>query len=145
MNQFIVFNENNYNIDIKRVNRFIKHCIKKLNMKKTVFNIIFIDDNEMRGINKKYRNIDNTTDVISFALEDSKDIIKYKKRLLGDIYISHNKVIEQAKENNVSEFYEMCFLIIHGILHLLGYNHEIKKDEDIMFKLQEDILYEFKK
>lgn len=145
MNQFIVFNENRYNIDIKRINKFIKYCIKKLSMKKTVFNVIFIDDIEMRKINKEYRNIDSTTDVISFALEDNKDIVKYKKRLLGDIYISYNKMVEQAKENSVSEFYEMCFLIIHGILHLLGYNHEIKKDEDIMFKLQEDILYGFKK
>ncbi len=145
MNQYKIFNENNYELNIKKTNKYIKYCLKYLKIKNVVFNVIFIDDNKMRSINKEYRSIDKTTDVISFALEDVADVIKYKKRLLGDIYISYNKAVEQAKENNVSIIYEIYFLIIHGILHLLGYNHENDNDEKIMFELQEEILNEFKR
>ncbi|HOZ54191.1 MAG TPA: rRNA maturation RNase YbeY [Bacilli bacterium] len=145
MNYYEVFNYNKYDINIKKINNYIKYCLKYLKIKNVVFNVIFIDDIKMRSINKEYRNIDNTTDVISFALEDNKDAINYNKRLLGDIYISYDKAVEQAKENNFNIIYEIYFLIIHGILHLLGYNHENDNDEKIMFELQEEILNEFKR
>ena len=78
--------------------------------------------------------------MISFALEDSKDDIKLEKRVLGDIYISKDKAISQAKEYGHSTLREFSFLSVHGLLHLLGYDHMNKKDEEEMFGKQELIL-----
>ena len=64
-------------------------------------------------------------------------------RLLGDIYISIDKAKEQAIEYGHSLLRELSFLSIHGLLHLLGYDHMKKEDEEVMFKKQEDLLNEF--
>ena len=103
--------------------------------------LIIINNEEIHKINKEYRGIDRPTDVISFALEDYKDI-KYENdyRVLGDIYISIDKVKEQAKEYGHSEKRELAFLAVHGLLHLLGYDHMEKEDEKVMFSRQELIL-----
>jgi len=61
-------------------------------------------------------------------------------RVLGDIYISYDKVISQAEEYGHSTKREICFLAIHGLLHLLGYDHMNKEDEEKMFKLQKELL-----
>ncbi len=143
MNFYEVMNNTKYSIDIKKINNFIKYSLNYLNIKNVVFNIVIIDNKEMKIINKKYRDIDLPTDVISFAFEDAKDNIKLKKRLLGEIYISYEKVVSQSKENNVTEFQELIFLIIHGILHLLGYNHDTKGREKEMFKLQEEVIIKY--
>ena len=66
--------------------------------------------------------------------------IKFEMRNLGDIYISLDKAKSQAKEYNHSLKRELCFLLTHGFLHLLGYDHMNKDDEEIMFNLQEEIL-----
>ena len=109
---------------------------------KSEVNIIFVGLEEIHEINKTYRNVDRPTDVISFALEDTEDVTVYEERVLGDIYICLDKVHEQAKEYGHTEIREMAFLIVHGLLHLLGYDHMIKEEEKIMFGLQEEILNE---
>ena len=96
---------------------------------------------QMDKINKEYRNIDKTTDVISFALEDEKRENFTKIRLLGDIYISIDKAKEQAISYEHSLERELSFLAVHGLLHLLGYDHMTKEDEKIMFTKQKEILY----
>ena len=73
-------------------------------------------------------------------MEDNMDIKYENFRLLGDIYISIDKCYEQAKEYEHSTVREICFLTTHGILHLLGYDHIEEKDEQEMFKLQEELL-----
>lgn len=117
----------------------IDYTIKKLNVKDSVFDIIFIDDEEMHRMNKEYRGIDRTTDVLSFALNDNKHI-ETMINSLGDIFISIPKMKSQAIEYNHSEKRELSFLTLHGILHLLGYDHMEKSDEEIMFGLQKEIL-----
>ena len=105
------------------------------------FNVILVDNSTIHELNKKYRNIDRETDVISFALLDEKEEESYcDKMILGDIYISVDKAIEQAKDYNHTLIRELCFLSIHGLLHLLGYDHIEKEDEKIMFDKQELIL-----
>jgi probable rRNA maturation factor len=99
-----------------------------------------VDNKKIREINRDYRNIDRETDVISFALEDFKDITYIDYRLLGDIYISIDKARGQAIEYNHSFLRELSFLTIHGLLHLLGYDHMSEYDEKIMFEKQELIL-----
>ena len=94
-------------------------------------------------INLEYRGIDRPTDVITFALEDEKDVQAKEIRVLGDIYISKDKVIEQAKEYGHSLKRELFFLVTHGIYHLLGYDHMTEEEEKVMFKKQEDVLNEY--
>lgn len=106
------------------------------------FSVIIVDNEKIHEINKTYRGIDRPTDVISFALEEDEDY-EVKERLLGDIYISIDKVYEQAKSYGHSVKRELFFLVTHGFLHLLGYDHMEKKDEEVMFPLQEKILNEY--
>lgn len=124
----------------KLLNDYIKYLVKKLKLEKCEFNVIIINNEEIRKINKEYRNIDKETDVISFALEDEMDIKYDDFRLLGDIYISLDKAYSQAEEYGHSRERELCFLITHGILHLLGYDHMEPDDEKEMFTLQESLL-----
>ena len=119
----------------------LDYAIKKLKIKNSYFSIIFIDDEKMHEINKKYRGIDRTTDVISFALNDNKRI-ETMINVLGDIYISIPKMVEQAKQYEHSEKRELSFLTLHGLLHLLGYDHMNSEDEKVMFGLQDEILKE---
>ena len=108
------------------------------------FSVVIIDEVEMRQLNHKYRNIDSTTDVITFALHDemTDDESQFEeiKQNLGDIFINAKAVISQAKEYEHSSKREICFLFTHGLLHLLGYDHLSSDDEKIMFALQDEIL-----
>ncbi|MDD4831707.1 MAG: rRNA maturation RNase YbeY [Bacilli bacterium] len=142
MNNINIFYEIKYRIDFD-LKDLLEYALKKLNIDNVEFNVIFIDNNRIKEINKEYRNIDKETDVISFALEDIDKSMFEGKRLLGDIYISYEKSKEQAIEYNHSLKREISFLSIHGLLHLLGYDHMIKEEEIVMFKLQEDILNEY--
>ena len=110
-----------------------------------IVSVSFVDNKYIHKINKKYRQIDRPTDVISFAFLDAEgnyDKILYSQGpvVLGDIYISVDKAKEQAEEYGHSLHRELCFLFVHGLLHLLGYDHMKKEDEEVMFKLQDDIL-----
>ena len=121
---------------------------KKLNIKcDPIVSVSIVDNRYIHKINKKYRHIDRPTDVISFAFLDSEN--NYDKVLfspgpavLGDIYISLEKAKEQAEEYGHSLHRELSFLFVHGLLHLLGYDHINKEDEKEMFQLQEEILSE---
>ena len=104
-----------------------------------MFNVIIIDNDRIHEINREYRGIDRETDVISFALEDDKTF-NPEGRVLGDIYISIDKAHSQAIEYGHSFIREFCFLGVHGMLHLLGYDHMKQEDEKEMFSLQEKIL-----
>ena len=137
-----IFNKTEEKIDKSFVRKVVKHTLKKMEAEKSEVNIIFVGLEEIHEINKTYRNVDRPTDVISFALEDTEDVTVYEERVLGDIYICLDKVHEQAKEYGHTEIRERAFLIVHGLLHLLGYDHMIKEEEKIMFGLQEEILNE---
>ena len=138
---FEIFNETDRNIkELKVLNDYIEYVVNKLELSKCEFNIIIVDNEKIHEINREYRNIDRETDVISFALEDEKDIEYDDFRLLGDIYISIDRVISQALEYGHSELREICFLATHGILHLLGYDHMEPDDEKEMFDLQNKLL-----
>ena len=123
--------------ELEKLGEFIADYLKLDNI---CLSVIIVDNKTIRNINKKYRNIDRETDVISFALEDDKTINDSPIRVLGDIYISLDKAISQANEYGHSLKRELCFLLTHGFLHLLGYDHMNKEDEEIMFNLQDEIL-----
>lgn len=127
-------------LELDVLNEYIKYVVKKLGLERCEFNIIIIDNEKIREINREYRNIDAETDVISFALEDADNIKIDDYRVLGDIYISIDKCYSQAMEYGHSRERELCFLATHGILHLLGYDHMNASDEEKMFTLQEELL-----
>jgi len=137
---------NNTNTEIENLDvleEYTKFLVEKREIENAIFNIIFVTSEEIHEINREYRNVDRVTDVISFALEDSPSINVTSLRLLGDIYICLEKVYEQADIYNHSVLRESCFLITHGFLHLLGYDHMEEKEEKIMFGLQEELLNEY--
>ncbi|WP_028043382.1 rRNA maturation RNase YbeY [Candidatus Stoquefichus massiliensis] len=104
---------------------------------------IIINDDEIHAMNRDYRQIDRSTDVISFALEDNDQFyVEGMPRSLGDIFISYDHAKVQAIEYGHSLQREMCFLFTHGLLHLLGYDHMNEEDEKEMFALQKEILNE---
>ena len=121
-------------------------AVKKLNIKcDPIVSVSIVDNRYIHKLNKKYRQIDRPTDVISFAFLDNEN--NYDKILfspgpvvLGDIYISLDKAKEQAEEYGHSLHRELSFLFIHGLLHLLGYDHMKIEDKKVMFQLQEEIL-----
>ena len=109
-----------------------------------IISVSRVDNEFIHKMNKEYRGIDRPTDVISFAFLDNEDrqsAYQGKEPVcLGDIYISIDKAIEQAKEYGHPLKRELSFLFVHGLLHLLGYDHMTEEDEKIMFKLQDEIL-----
>ena len=107
--------------------------------------VTIVDNDYIHEINKTYRHIDRPTDVISFAFLDDnpkRDELFHSGQMmvLGEIYISFEKAQEQAVNYGHSLERELKFLFVHGLLHLLGYDHMVKSDEEIMFRLQDEIL-----
>lgn len=108
--------------------------------------LTFVTNARIHEINRDYRHIDRPTDVISFALEEmGEDEVAIvpeddEPRVLGDIIVSIEKTKEQAESYGHSFDRELGFLVIHGLLHLLGYDHMNEEDEKKMFGLQEEIL-----
>ena len=107
--------------------------------------VTIVDNDYIHEINRQYRHIDRPTDVISFAFLDGnadKEVLLHSHQMvvLGDIYISYQKAEEQAKTYGHSLERELKFLFVHGLLHLLGYDHMNEEDEKVMFRLQDEIL-----
>lgn len=138
-----IFNQTDEKLDkeLDELKDMLSDFCKREDLGNVIFNIIIIDNPTIHKINKEYRDKDAPTDVISFALEDDKTVIEPDRvRILGDIYISIDKVHEQALEYGHSFKRELSFLAVHGLLHLLGYDHMEKSDEEVMFKKQEEVL-----
>lgn len=115
---------------------------------KKAVNIIFIDDEDMKRLNRSYRNIDRTTDVLSFSyLEDPADRGQSDARhIIGEVYISPATARENSREQegNWSLEIEIILLIIHGILHVFGYDHENDEEKSVMYTIQESLLHDIR-
>ena len=131
--------ENNYEQDFTAI---IEQALKTLGIEDDVeVSCVLVDDERIHEINREYRHIDRSTDVISFAMEDNDQFyVEGMPRTLGDIFISVDHAKKQAEEYGHSLRREMCFLFTHGILHLLGYDHMTDEQEKEMFGLQDEIL-----
>ncbi len=105
--------------------------------------VMFVDNEQIRELNKMHRNIDRETDVLSFPLGDENGFevnCDNDAILLGDIVISLEKAAAQAEEYGHSLRREVAFLITHSLFHLLGYDHETPEGEKEMFQKQEKVL-----
>lgn len=144
MNRFEIINQTGVEInELDELKNVVDFALKHQNIKNSIFNIIIVDEETIKELNKTYRNKDSVTDVISFALEDDDTFIQTDFRVLGDIYICLKRAQEQAITYGHSFKREISFLTIHGLLHLLGFDHMEENDEKIMFELQERILDEY--
>lgn len=107
--------------------------------------VSLVDEATIRDINRQYRKIDRVTDVISFAFNDDEGEKDLKMpegapRMLGEILICLPRALEQAKEIGNTPRRELSFLFVHGLLHLMGYDHMTPEEEAVMFPLQEKIM-----
>ena len=118
--------------------------------------MLFVDNEEIREINNDTRGIDRATDVLSFPMLDYEDKKVFKEMykdkefnetfmdgeelVLGDIVLSLERALEQSEEYNHSFTREACYLVVHSVLHLLGYDHMEDEDKKVMRKREEEIL-----
>lgn len=135
-----VYNETNCDAYIKDIENILKLGLKHMNIKDSYISVVIVDKDRIHEINKTYRNVDKVTDVISFAFEDNAGITPNGLRILGEIYLCMDKAKEQAVEYGHSNKREICYLVIHGLLHLLGYDHEKEEDKKKMRTKEEEIL-----
>ena len=138
--EYEINDEYGYKEEYAYLDEVIKKTLEVEDVHHPIFSITFVGEEEIKEINKSYRGIDKVTDVISFAFEDSKDSLKSEIRVLGDIYICIPRMVEQSKNYGHSKKRELSFLVVHGLLHLLGYDHMTKEEEEVMFAKQEMIL-----
>jgi len=124
-------NQTDFELDLKELEDIVKFLTNNS------FELILVDNKTIQEINKEYRNIDKPTDVLSFPLDMVCDDM-----LMGSIIISVDKVKEGSKLYNHSELDELKLLLIHGLLHLLGYDHEVDNGE--MRTKEEEIIRYFK-
>ena len=133
-----------YNELIEKVIRqaFIEEQIDNI---KLYINIILTNPENIKKINKEYRNIDKETDVLSFPMFEKEEIEEIKKHgkdieePLGDIVISIEKVEEQAKEYGHSFERELSYMLIHGFYHLMGYDH-MEEEEKVQMRKKEEVV-----
>jgi len=105
--------------------------------------VSLVSDDEIQELNRIYRNLDRPTDVLSFALREGNPLpgpIAEELELLGDIVVSVPTAMRQSTDYGHSLARELAFLLVHGLLHLLGYDHETEADEAEMTQLQETVL-----
>lgn len=142
MNNIEIFNQTEEELDeLETVKKVLDFAVKKENLENVDFNVIIVGEDYIHELNKNYRNIDRVTDVITFALEDDDTVLNASdRRVLGDVYICLDRAKSQAIEYQHSFLREICFLAVHGFYHLLGYDHQTKEEEEVMFTKQEEVL-----
>ena len=134
---------------IELVEKLLQHAAELEEIEQdSEVSVTFVDNEAIHEINKQYRDKDQPTDVISFAMEELGEgevaiIGEGMPRILGDIIISTDRTREQAKEYGHTFERELGFLAVHGFLHLLGYDHMNDEDEKKMFGRQDEILSTF--
>lgn len=138
-----------YKIEIKNILKIIldmpelrKSKIFNENISKIVLDVAFCNDETIREINKTYRNKDSSTDVITFSLfyDSETPIVCNNTAELGQIIVSVDSANRQKEENKNDLRKEILTLIIHGILHLFGFDHLTKKDYDFVVEVQNKVL-----
>tara|TARA_B100000941_G_scaffold258921_1_gene209584 strand:+ start:1167 stop:1622 length:456 start_codon:yes stop_codon:yes gene_type:complete len=136
----IISDSNNYTRRFNKLslNNAITYVLKRLKLSSKIIYITFISDYKMKKINNEYRQKNTSTDVLSFNYENSSN------NILGEILISMNYCKKNILKNKNSLSKEVIILSIHGILHLLGYDHDNLKNEKIMFELQEKLYSEYR-
>lgn len=127
-------NKTKTKIDAKLISEITDKFLKKYKINKTNVSIAFIGDEKMKELNSNYLKKNKTTDILSFLGEDD---------FLGEILINPNQIKKQAKESDNTFKQELIFILVHGLLHLAGYNDKTEKDRLKMIKLGEEFINNF--
>lgn len=126
----LIFVESRYKVDRKRIKSTIERVLKEQKIVSAIeVSVAIVGDRKMKGLNKKYRNIDKTTNVLSFSLSEGESLIHHpdiSKGLLrlGDIVLSYPQVIRDAARDEMLVDEKVDELVEHSLLHLLGVHHE---------------------
>lgn len=117
-------------------------CLDGFDFESLTFDILFCDSEKTHQINRDYRDKDYSADIITFAIfaDDETKFVLDEDINLGEILLALDKVREEAKKHNVSDEYELYFLIAHGILHLLGFDHQTEEDYNFVVEVQKKAL-----
>lgn len=128
----------------------IQYGLKVYQKEDAELSIILVDNDYIQNLNREYRGLDQPTDVLSFAMVDDQPGAPALNReqmelpeLLGDIFISVERAIDQAENYGHSFEREICYLAIHGLLHLLGFDHHQPVETEEMRQAEEAILEKF--
>lgn len=160
MTKFNIFSENiygNWELDEKKyidtAKKILKYylslenvykasCLNEFDYNTVSFDFLYCDSVKTHEINREYRNKDYPADIITFAIfADSGDKFVFDGEInLGEVIIALDKVIEEADKKGVTKEYELAFLISHGILHLLGFDHQTEEDYNFVIDLQNKAL-----
>ncbi len=127
-----VFGEKKAKVSAALVKKAARAALSFLSKETASFSVVFVSDEEIEKLNSVYRNKKRPTDILSFESGDELD--------LGDIFISTQSALRKAKERGMAEKDYLKLLIVHGILHLCGYDHHTKKEEQVMVKMERKIL-----
>lgn len=134
-------NEQRQRVGIAAIKEAAKQTLKKMDCQKVELSILLTNDEGIRKLNKKYRKKDKPTDVLSFPMCGNSELRTPNSELiLGDVVISVETAKAQAKENSATLNQEMARLLIHGILHLLGFDHEKGGRRALRMRKQEERL-----
>lgn len=148
MEQVAISNFTKRKLDISYFEQIAKFVLKGEKEIKREVSIIFVGKKRIRDLNKKYRKKDYVADVLSFAQDKDFDFIGPETDMLGEVVICLAKVESNAKKKGKAFYEELALILIHGILHLLGYDHELlEKDAKIMERKQNyylDLALDFK-
>ena len=112
--------------DQARLDRLAREILSEIGEASAELGILFVGDQRMRGLNRRYRGKDRTTDVLAFAMREA---FHASAGLLGDVVIAVPTAVRQAKEGQRSLEEELTVLLVHGVLHLCGYDHERSEKE----------------
>lgn len=131
-------------VDVALIERAVEQALRAEHVTGPVeVSVLVADDMELQRLNRVYRNIDAPTDVLSFAEVDDDSAFVRPPDLphyLGDIVISWERVIAQAAEYGHSPERELAFLVVHGVLHVLGYDHERGPVEEAAMRAREEAI-----
>lgn len=127
--------------DLDIIKMSVEASLELCNIDKEYYvSVSFVDDNEIKNLNRDYRNVDKVTDVLSFPMDEEYE----DKIILGDIVINMVRVLSQAKEFGHSNRRELSYLCVHSTLHLLGYDHIEEEDRIIMRAKEKEIMDKLK-
>jgi len=129
--------QNKVPVNPKRIIKTVQKVLLREGIKKSgEITVCFVNDKKIKALNSKYLNRNNPTDVIAFNITDAED----KRNIFADIAISADSAVANARAFKTTPLFELYLYVVHGVLHILGYDHRKKSDQLLMRKKEEQIL-----
>jgi len=120
--------QNRYKVAIKKIEMMIQAILNALDFPDTELSILIVDDPEIEKLNRKYLNREGPTNVIAFPMQEG-DFTHISPQLLGDVVVSMDTAHKEAEISGIHVDERLLELLVHGILHLAGYDHELSETE----------------